>query len=139
MPLSRNAALRRLGLRARKLTDVQPCYYCGMPATCYDHVIPVAILASLSDDAESYEKIVGNRITEVPACTECNSLLNASFQKNVTDRRIFLKERLRKRYRKLLAMPSFTESELNEYGPVMRQYIEQSIKNRNIVLERLKW
>jgi len=90
-------------------------------------------LTTVKDD------MVRNRILTVPACRECNGLLNASYQDTLHERKQALKEGLRKRYRKELAMPDWSDEELEEFGSHLREYIEQSIKLKYLVIERLRW
>lgn len=110
------------------------CYYCGLPADVIDHVIPKIVLKS--HDAVGHD-IRKNRTLTVPACRECNSLLSASVQKTLQERKRELKIRLKRKYKKLLIMPEWNEEELSELSPRLRQYIEASQKHKQLVKLRI--
>jgi Zn-finger protein len=102
------------------------CYYCGQSADSVDHVIPQAMLRQLAalSDVQITKEILRKRALKVWACRECNCLASDSIQDSLIERRQFVKEKLRKRYRKILELPKWEESELNELGYVLRQHIE---------------
>ena len=74
---------------------------------------------------------------EVPACKECNYILGNSLQNSLEARKAELKIRLKKRYKKLLEMPLWDDSELNELGPGLRKSIETALSKRARILIRL--
>lgn len=113
------------------------CYYCGLPASCVDHVIPRAVLKSLSDVSETLGRTVSGRTLTVPSCRECNQLLGDSFQETLAERKNVLKTKLRKRYEKLLVMPHWEEEELSELGHTLQIAVRESIHNKEITKLRL--
>ena len=119
--------------------EYEPCYYCGLPGDQIEHVIPRVVLRSLNDFPELKARFTRGRKLIVPACRECNTLLGASLQKTLQERKAYLKERLRRRYKRLLAMPVWEEYELEEMGPHLRQNIEANIKKAELIRERLAW
>jgi hypothetical protein len=113
------------------------CYYCGMPATGVDHVVPLSILYTLIDIKE--KGLLRNRITIVSCCNECNTLLGTSYQETLKQRKTYLKRKLKKKYRKVFSTVEFTKSELKQFGPTLRQYIKSNIAKKKWISVRLKW
>lgn len=112
-----------------------PCYYCGIPADTVDHVLPRTIEDRL-DEVELGNPI---RTYTVPCCRECNTLLGAKWYPTLTARKLALKKKLRKRYRKFLEAPSWEPEEMVELGETLRSHISRSEKIRELTRERLRW
>lgn len=116
------------------------CYYCGMPAESTDHVIPLSVLRNIRGlPMEQVAEITRNRILTVESCHECNHLLGATVQESLRDRKKYLKERLKKRYAKILIVPDWTEEELMGLGPHLRATVLSGIAHRNRVRIRLSY
>jgi len=115
------------------------CYYCGLPANSKDHAVPRAVMTTLADDPDALRHIMWNRRETVPCCRECNCLLGASVQDTLEQRKAFLKEKLRRRYRKFLAIPNWTDAELTEMRGGLRRYVVFGLKKKAVVIRRLRW
>ena len=75
----------------------QTCYYCGLSTNEKDHVIPRNMLKMIKDlDIETRNKIMGKRILIIPSCRERNSLLSASYQNSLKQRKQELKRQIKK-------------------------------------------
>ena len=107
------------------------CFYCGKPAEEIDHVIPKKHLKNI--------KIDKRRILLIQSCSECNRLLHDSYQNSLEERKQELKNRLKRKYKKFLEMPNWTQEEINELGPVLKQNILIAQEYKKITNERLKW
>lgn len=73
----------------------------------------------------------------VPACHECNAIAGARVFASFRAKRRFIQRRLAERYRKLLAMPSWTEAELDELSPSLRTHVEAALGHRAVIRARL--
>jgi len=115
------------------------CYYCGCDANTVDHVIPQSTLKQLKilDDPETTKKTIGERTLLVWACPECNSLAGKSLQDNITQRKQFILAKLRKKYRKYLETPYWSDEELSELAPDMQQYIRTFLYMKSLIKIRL--
>lgn len=102
------------------------CIYCGLPGYTKDHLVP----RPWSGDAE--RKFVAT----VPACGECNSMIGDTVAPTIRERREIAHQRIERKYRKFLNMP---EHDLSEYGPSLRAFLEQSLRTRDYIRERLAW
>jgi len=116
------------------------CYYCGILTSGIDHVIPKAILQYFDNtDISKLQPIIKNRILTIPCCTECNHLLGANYQRTLKERKLFLKQKLRKRYKKILNLPNWNENEIKELKSHLQQFVRKGIEEKRIIKERLKW
>ena len=115
------------------------CYYCGQKADSIDHVIPQAMLRQLAalSDEQITKSVLRKRALKVWACRECNCLASDSIQDSLVERRQFVKKKLIKRYRKILALPKWSEDELGELGYVLRQHIELHAKIQEYIKARI--
>lgn len=57
----------------------------------------------------------------------------------LAERKKYVKKWLRQRYAKLIAMPKWSEEELEELGDGLNQYITASIEWRDWIKARLAW
>lgn len=123
------------------MQEPELCYYCGQIANTVDHVIPKSTLIKLDslEDSETTLSILGRRKLTVPSCRECNCLLSDSIQESLTERKAYLKRKLRKRYARLLDMPRWEDEEVGELGCNLNQYIKMSINKKRLVRFRLEW
>ena len=113
-----------------------PCYYCGNPATTHDHVYPLVALYALygvEDLPPTHLLVI------VPCCQECNALLHSSVFPTMAARKRYLKRRLRQRYKRLLALPSWHPQELLTLGPGLRAYVEIGLAQQENLHQRLSW
>lgn len=124
------------------MCEVPFCYYCGMPADSIDHVVPQVLLDQWRrlGDLENLQLATGRgRTLTVDCCRQCNCLLSDKYDATLAERKERLKVSLRRRYRKLLEMPEWTPSELEEMGPRLRQYIEAAMAQKAMVRKRIGW
>src|SRR5438105_4315346 len=105
------------------------CAYCGEFASTRDHVVPRSWTGSA--------KPRWNQSEWVWACSECNSLLGSSIFDTFVDRREFIREKLRLKYKKLLATPDWTEAELSELHGRLRKTVQANLNAINVIRGRL--
>lgn len=129
-----NDDFNELPCRESKELYIRPCVYCGMPADTVDHVPPRHMRVQIQALG-----LVGIQEREVPACRECNSALGARPLLTVTERRDYMKDFIRRRYKSVLRMKDFTEEELLELGESLRGMIRRNLSMRQIIQQRLRW
>ena len=118
----------------------EPCYYCGRQATQVDHVIPQSMLRQLAMSTEPITmEIIKHRALTVHSCGECNTLLSNIYLESLQAKKKYLKTKLRKRYKKVLEMPRWDQDEVEELGYNLRTFVQGSIDQKELVLERLRW
>ena len=119
-----------------------PCTYCGMPASTKDHVVPLSLLANiegLGDDLrdEILKKLP--KLIAVYACNQCNRVLGNRFFRTITGRRAAVKDYLREKYARVLHQPDWAESEIEELGYGLQDFVRRRKELKRVVIERLKW
>jgi len=118
------------------------CYYCGLPASSIDHVVPQKLLQEsiIAGDTDSYLELISRgRVLEVDSCQQCNSILGAGYDKTLADRKARLKQRLAKKLMRDLSTPDWSEEQLAELSPLLRTWVRQALIRKQIAQERLRW
>lgn len=116
-----------------KLKGDEKCIYCGMSATTRDHFIP------WSYNHSSSEKRTYNNDDVLPCCRECNILAGNKIFETLEEKRYFIHARIATKYKKVLAMPFWTEEEVNELSGKMKKTVVMSMKLKCLIEARLKW
>lgn len=123
-----------LSCRESQELYIQPCIYCGMPADTVDHVPPRHMRAQLQE-----LQLLAVYEREVPACRECNCTLGSRPLLTITERRDYMKDFIRRRYKSVLRMKDFTEEELLQFGESLRGMLRRNLSMKYIVQQRLRW
>lgn len=94
--------------------DGEECVYCGMLATDKEHVLPRAYLDQMRLSQLSGSKLnLPNEII-VPACRECNLIAGPKVFDSFSKKKKFIREELRKKYKKFVKFKIWTPEEINE-------------------------
>jgi 5-methylcytosine-specific restriction endonuclease McrA len=121
---------RRIPKRIR-LTEIDACFYCGLPDTEEDHIIPLSALGRLP--LQLHRELV------VPSCTECNRILGDFFTLSLIERKEELRRRLRKRYKTLLRHPDWDQEDLDELSGSLKKHVIGCQLQKKQLLERLAY
>lgn len=105
------------------------CTYCGNPASQIDHVHPRA--------AQAHEATSYTAGLKVPCCGECNRLAGARIFKSLSHKREWIHWKLRRKYRRQLALPHWTDAEKKELGPNLRANLEAALKFQWLLQQRV--
>jgi hypothetical protein len=100
------------------------CIYCGAPAVVWDHVPPISLAYHYAGNQEI-------KFLLVPACGECNALLSNHDIPTVDERKNYLLNRITKKYRKILKMPDWSDSELEEIKGYINKFVKSSQHKQN--------
>jgi len=120
--------------------ELEPCYYCGLPATGIDHVIPQALLREfLFFQGEGLDYPSDVKFYRVPSCKQCNSALGSRMFRTMADRRQAVKDYLQRKYAKLLRSPDWSEDEMAELGKTLRSHIRGRMALKTLVRQRIAW
>lgn len=124
-------------------SDAPTCYYCGDPASDVEHVIPKAFIQHLRDlgDMELWNEIgwYSNRLKLVKSCRECNVLLGSKYFGTALERKAFVKKALRRRYKKLLTMPIWTDRELGQLDGQLQNFVIEGVIRKERLMRRLRF
>lgn len=122
--------------------EIQPCYYCGLPATSRDHTVPKSLLENMRNsglDKEVVEQVIRIKKLIVPCCVECNSSLGKRVYRTLHDRKRAAKAHKKRKYKRILKMPSWANNEVIELGPNLQQFVLSSLGLQRLTRERLGW
>ena len=133
MSSGRKSAVRTYNRFYRAIT--QPaCVYCGLRATTKDHFVPISVVSMLIECADMHEGLF-----LLPSCGECNSIASDNIFKTVAAKRRFIQARLRKKYKKLLAMSDWKENEMEDVGWSIESFVRSGMAQKALLLQRLAW
>ena len=106
-----------------------------MPADTVDHVPPISVRGFL------FERGFAKRypFLEVRSCHECNCILGARALWTPERRKEFIKKALRKRYKKYLTIPEWTDADIGRLGPGLQVMVLHGLAMLALTKERLKW
>jgi len=113
-----------------------PCFYCGDIATSEDHAYPLVALRQIYGLTDLPSTCL---LVIVPACHECNAILGDRVFASIYARKRYIKTRLRKRYKRLLAIPAWHPQELQALNPAFRAYVQLGLDQQERLHKRLEW
>ena len=105
------------------------CVYCGETADTMDHLLP----RGWTGDA------LRKRVPVVPACRECNSTLGDRLIPEVQERRHYVHNRYRSKYRNRLRTVVLGSDDLAELGDGLRGAVIRQIAEHDRLMDRLSW
>jgi 5-methylcytosine-specific restriction endonuclease McrA len=105
--------------------DIKPCWYCGVPSDTIDHIPPRKIRDFLVE-----RKMTQYPFVELWACRECNLLLGARTIWDVHRRKAFIKKALKRKYRRYLNIPPWSDAEISRLGPGLQPVVLHGLAMR---------
>ena len=134
MPSNRAFAQARAGRFYRFIDNGRICVYCGVPATTIDHFAPLSVVSAVMDllDTRSGRFMV-------PACGQCNGIAGPKIFRSVGAKRRYIQGRLLVKYKRVLAMPNWTEEQIETFGYSMQTFIRNGLASKEWVTQRLQW
>lgn len=123
----------------RKFRWYNKCVYCGDQAYELDHVFPVVFSSQLDLTRPGVRKELGQGLSVVPSCAECNRLAGKTPFTLIAEKRKYIQGKLRKKHKKLLKGVVWDLDELDGMGPAMRRYIMESMAIRWTLTQRVMW
>lgn len=105
------------------------CIYCGRHGWTKDHLFPRNWTGNIRR----------NFTALVPSCATCNSLISDALTWSITERRALCHERLRRKYAKVLRYIIYSDDQLDEFDPPLRQYVVDGMEKRAEVERMLSW
>lgn len=121
-------------LRARAPRALQypewVCVYCGLSGDQRDHLLPEPLTG----------KAARRHVLTVPACGSCNQAISDHPSACVSSRRHVAHVAIRRKFATLLDSPAWSAEEIRErFEGRLRQYVEQSVADRAVIVSRLNW
>tara|TARA_R110002020_G_scaffold461740_1_gene680768 strand:- start:2585 stop:3022 length:438 start_codon:yes stop_codon:yes gene_type:complete len=121
----------------RKFKWFNDCVYCGEKATELDHVMPLDVVSKLDTTDEETIDALGQGLSLVPSCSECNRMAGAEPFDLIRDKREYVQNKIRKKYAKYLNQVHWEDWEIDELGPNMKQEVTRSLKLKKITQLRI--
>lgn len=103
------------------------CTYCGEPGWTKDHLLPITTSGAGAR----------RHVLTVPACGECNSLINDAYAPSITELRTIAKNGIRKKHWRKVSVHEYSDEEIAEFGPGLRPTLIRARQDRAAILERL--
>ena len=120
--------------------EIKKCFYCGEYATEKDHIIPVSFYWSGKRKRHNRYFIKGyGKDNLIDCCRECNSIAGNKVFTYVDDKREYIQERLKTKYRKVINMPFWSDEEIKELGYNLRKDIKIQQLARVWILNRINY
>lgn len=111
--------------------DERDCTYCGDPATCRDHVIPVAYQTN-------DRKRKGEHSRHGPmcwACSDCNSHLSSRYFDSFKERCVWAHWRIERRVNPII----WSEYELSNLDYTLRSLVRKKVAKQRWMRQRADW
>jgi hypothetical protein len=105
------------------------CVYCGDFNQCKDHVIPVSYNSVYRDY---------NRNETVDCCTECNTLAGSYPATSVEDKSTYLLQRYKTKYSKILNLPIWDNSELEQLKGNLKMQVKANENKRRLISKKME-
>jgi hypothetical protein len=110
------------------------CVYCGEPANCKDHVPPI----SKVDDYRTLH-LTNEMYLTLHSCRECNGIASDTLNVTPFDRQTYIHDALRKRYRRHLEQPEWSDRELEGMSTEFKRFIKAGMNFSDLMWERLDY
>jgi hypothetical protein len=118
--------------------DIEKCFYCGEDADTKDHIIPVSFYYSGKRKGRHLTSEYGKE-NLISSCRECNSIAGNKVFDDVYEKKDFIQQRLKFKYKKVINLPFWSEEEIKEMGSSLRKDIRIEQLARKWVLNRIDY
>lgn len=109
------------------------CAYCGERYTDIEHLVPHSWFEKVSAKAGDYWTWL------LPSCSECNSIASDQLFATPRNKREYVQKRLIARYDFAFISEQWTQEEIEELGPNLRQYVSANQAKAENIRERVKY
>lgn len=111
------------------------CAYCGSRATDKEHVVPKINFHQDGKPHLRYHLHINNLVW---SCHECNLLAGSETFQNFWDKKKFIGDRLRGRYKRILASPNWKREEIRELKGKVKAHVFSLEKFKEQLKARLE-
>jgi len=97
-----------------------PCAYCGEHAEHNEHLVPYSFIAARNTSNAPQD----NWWTWIlPACSQCNAIAYSQVFPSAFAKRAYIRERLKGKYPDAFVQEEWSDNEIDELGPSLRQFV----------------
>jgi hypothetical protein len=117
---------------------MEKCVYCGDDADTKDHIVPVSYYY---DGIRSGRHLTNEYGKEnlVDACKECNSIAGNKVFPNINDKKDYIQERIKMKYKKVINSVYWSDEEISEMGINLQKEIRIQQLARKWILNRINY
>ena len=111
-----------------------PCAYCGEHSEHEEHLVPYSFIRrhnSANNQQEGWWTWI------VPSCSECNYIASNQVFVSPHSKRSYIQERLRAKYSDAFVEGEWTDEEIEDLGPGLRQFVMVSQARNAIARDRV--
>jgi hypothetical protein len=113
-----------------------PCAYCGEHSEHEEHLVPYSFIRrhnSANNQQEGWWTWI------LPSCSECNYIASNQVFVSVQLKRSYIRERLRAKYSDAFVEGEWTDEEIDDLGPGLRQFVMASQARNAIARDRVSY
>lgn len=112
------------------------CVYCGVYGDSVDHFIPWSYNGTGRRKGRDFRKDQKNLVY---ACRECNCIAGNKVFERLDDKREYIQNRLRIKYKRIINLPYWSPSEIKELDYTLRAGLEIKLLSRKWVMNRINY
>jgi len=101
--------------------DGTPCSYCGLLATDKEHVTPISWIEKAKELKAMGFNVVVPKEKIVSSCRECNLIASARIFESFREKKLYIRWKLTKKYKKWLDREEWDDCELEELSGDFRR------------------
>lgn len=121
---------------AGRVVTGTPCAYCGEYAEHEEHLVPYSFIAARNTPESPQD----NWWTWIlPSCAQCNYVAADQLFASAWEKRSYIRERLKAKYSDAFVQESWSEDEIDELGPALRQFVVASQAVNETARERVQY
>ena len=113
-----------------------PCAYCGEHAEHQEHLVPYSFLVR-GNSANSQQDNWWTWI--LPACAQCNLIAQDQVFPSASAKRSYIRDRLRAKYSEAFVQGEWSDEEIEELGPSLRQFVVASQAQNDTARQRVQY
>jgi hypothetical protein len=114
------------------IIEQNSCIYCGGEGELQrEHVIPASYLGYRCDDSDKQWIVTG--------CKTCNLLAGSQVFFSIPEKAKYILSRYKVKYKKILSIPFWSETELMEIDYLLREQVKASVLAKAVLNVRIKF
>ncbi len=119
-----------------EVVEGTPCAYCGENSQHEEHLVPYSFIDQRNTANSTQD---GWWTWILPACPECNYIASSQVFGSAHEKRAYIQNRLRSRYSDAFVQDGWSDDELDDLGPGLRQFVQSSQAANEIARERVAY
>jgi hypothetical protein len=119
-----------------EVVTATPCAYCGEHAEHQEHLVPYSFISKRNTAHNPQD----NWWTWIlPACAQCNLIAHDQVFPSAFAKRSYIRERLKGKYPEAFVGAVWSDEEIEELGPALRQFVRASQAVNETARQRVEY